>query len=121
MHWDLGRRRKVRCIFTPGSSVCTHCSTRASECIDQREDIGTGETIQREIRPKAQASSRGRSSHRTPSSQLEAQAEAMEETLHDAENPSDHRPPLISILGIVEVYWPHDGPEAPKTGSDASY
>lgn len=97
---------------------------RASECIDQREDVGPGdsEIVQRELRPNPQASfgrrrlTQTQSSRRTPSSQLElegqaeVEAEAMEGTLNDAENPSDHRPPLISILGIVEVSSPHSEP-----------
>ncbi|KAJ4328898.1 hypothetical protein N0V84_000686 [Fusarium piperis] len=101
------RRRKIRCIFLPGSSVCSHCSTRGSTCIDQNEGVDSTENAE-PTRPRTSTPSsasrrrpRVQSLPRISSRQGDLTARhtiVSDEETSDIEAPSDHPPPLVAVL-----------------------
>ncbi|RMJ15705.1 hypothetical protein BHE90_006281 [Fusarium euwallaceae] len=101
------RRRKIRCIFPPSSSVCSHCSVRGSPCIDQNEGPDATENVS-PTRPRASTPSstsrrrtRVQSLPRISSRQGDLTARhtlVPDEETSDIETPSDHPPPLVAVL-----------------------
>ncbi|KAF4466239.1 hypothetical protein FALBO_6908 [Fusarium albosuccineum] len=102
-----GRRRKIRCIFKSGSSICAHCSARGTRCIDQREEIDNASQAEQRKpqKPNASSVSRQRTSFQPlqprfiiEDDQSEDDARAPERDSSDIETPLDRPPPLVSIL-----------------------
>ncbi|KAI8720108.1 Zn(2)-C6 fungal-type domain-containing protein [Fusarium sp. LHS14.1] len=109
------RRRKIRCIFPPSSSVCSHCSTRGSTCIDQNEGVDTTENVSP---TKPQTSTPSSTSRRRPRVQSLPRASSRQgdltarhalvsdEETSDIETPSDHPPPLIAVFDDTQIDAP---------------
>ncbi|KAJ6788519.1 hypothetical protein PWT90_01633 [Aphanocladium album] len=103
------RRRKIRCIFSPGKTVCVHCSLRGCRCIDQR-DAGAEfpqpghDEVQGSANPKTD-----RNGYRTKGL-VDATGGKIEPEFSDVtislQNASVN-PPVISVMGSVTPVTPY--------------
>ena len=107
----LGRRRKLRCSFEPGTAVCTHCSVRGTHCVDQRDapatlSRGNGSAYSS---PRAPTSRRGRVTKakgvpaKSGDQPFIGHREQLPFELARPDNTPAHRGPIVAIIGEVNV------------------
>lgn len=97
---NLGRRRKVRCYFIRGDSVCSPCVIRGSQCIDQRESIKAASRVSppaSHTSPEAEVAKR---QHPLPSSNPQLNRHS---DINPQAGETDQRIPLVSVLHNARV------------------
>lgn len=100
-----GRRRKTRCIYSPGDRECILCKSRGARCIEQgSEDPRVSESKRSNLRKQS-------ANGREPESQAGTSVDQPEKLFEDAESSdlmlSDKidSAPIVSLLLDAKVTW----------------
>jgi hypothetical protein len=100
----IGRRRKVRCVFSASGTTCFSCAARRSRCVGQGEKRSDVETCVPAPEPVAQASISEKWQYDTNAHPAGNHDDAVKTSNTVLSNEIDHHAPFASVLIDAQVF-----------------